>query len=164
MSSRRFSLALEQSPGDETGNKPISAFLIDKNYANYENSNPCIKDSVPKNMRLKKSRSAPDINDCLGQTCRLKSDQDKVFAVMPKRRFSICDLNTFDNELSAMNHHRNCTRRYFSERSTCPSTSISEGKYQDAITFFPKKHCRRNSVALKFQNPKSINNSMESDH
>lgn len=165
MGSRRFSLALEHISGNDDANKPITAFLIDKSYANYENSNPCLKqDAVRKNVQLKKSVSAPVINGMLEQTCRLQSDDDKVFAMVPKRRFSICDLNTFDNELPGIAHHANYGKAYSSEPATCPSSSISEGRGHNASAYFPKKHCRRNSVALKFQNPRSIDNSIETEH
>lgn len=166
MGSRRFSLALEHISGNGDANKPIAAFLIDKSYANYENSNPCLKeDGVRKNMQLKKSRSAPVINGMIEQTCRLQSDEDKVFAMVPRRRFSICDLNTFDNELPGITQqHASYGKAYSSEPATCPPSSISEGRFQNASAAFPKKHCRRNSVALKFQNPRSIDNSIETEH
>lgn len=164
MGSRRFSLALEHIPDNNDTNKPITAFLIDKSYANYENSNPCLKpDDINNNRQLKKSRSAPTINNMLEQTCRLKSDDDKVFALVPKRRFSICDLNTFDSELPGIMQHSNHEKAFSSEPATCPSSSISEGRGHNANIYFPKKHCRRNSVALKFQNPRSIDNSIESE-
>lgn len=165
MGSRRFSLALEHISGNGDANKPITAFLIDKSYANYENSNPCLKqDGVRKNMQLKKSRSAPVINGMLEQTCRLQSDEDKVFAMVPRRRFSICDLNTFDSELPGITHHASYGKAYSSEPASCPPSSFSEGRFQSASAAFPKKHCRRNSVALKFQNPRSIDNSIETEH
>lgn len=163
MGSRRFSLALEHISGDNA-NKPITAFLVDKNYANYENSNPCLKqDIVTKPLQLRKSRSAPVINNMLELTCRLLSNEEKVYAMVPKRRFSICDLNTFDNELPDIGHNeyygKTCTA---SESGTCPSSSISEGS-KNLSTGFPKNHCRRNSVAIKFQNPRFIDNSIENE-
>mmetsp|Transcript_7902 Transcript_7902/g.7837 ORF Transcript_7902/g.7837 Transcript_7902/m.7837 type:complete len:165 (+) Transcript_7902:537-1031(+) len=163
MGSRRFSLALEHISDNNDTNKPITAFLIDKRYANYENSNPCLKPvDVHNNLQLKKCRSAPVINDMFEQTCRLQSDNDKVFAMVPKRRFSICDLNTFDSELPGIMHHTRHEKVFSSEPATCPSSSISEGRGH-GNAYFPKKHCRRNSVALKFQNPRSIDNSIETE-
>lgn len=164
MTTRRFSLAVEQNDGNEEGNKPITAFLVDTNYANYDNSSPCINKGIPKMQQLKKSRSAPAINEEVERKCRLQSEQNKVFAVVPKRRFSICDLNTFDDELLAIHHHPNYSGRLVREPNTCPATSIVDEKYPNTSPFFPKKHCRRNSVAIKFQNPRSIDNSIDDDY
>lgn len=140
MGSRRFSLALEHISGNGDANKPITAFLIDKSYANYENSNPCLKeDGVRKNMQLKKSRSAPVINGMIEQTCRLQSDEDKVFAMVPRRRFSICDLNTFDNELPGITQqHASYGKAYSSEPATCPPSSISEEDSRTQVLLFLK--------------------------
>lgn len=157
MGSRRFSLAIERDKDEECGNKPVAAFLIDTSDANYK-STPCINDNtVPK--QLKKTKSAPQINQALDLACRLQKDEDRMLAMMPKRRFSVCDLNTFDNELAYQKRHSSIGDIY----SCSAPTNSGVPRSASGRGGFGRNHCRRNSVAIKFQNPKSIDNTIEAE-
>ncbi|KAK6459542.1 induced under oxygen limitation [Scheffersomyces xylosifermentans] len=155
---RKCSLAIE-STDSRPANNPLNAYLV------YKDGQLVPKSNSPESMHLFKSHSLPNLNE----------DTDQF-----KRRVSLCDLNNFNDEL------RNIARRNSSSASSNPTArhlarsssnlieqSVSESSpfdefylysFEDAASRQPpgksnqnfRNHHRRNSIALKFENPKII--------
>lgn len=137
---RRFSLAVEDpedvSPLDARPNRPLAAFLIDMNHPRLESSAPNLLHSESDGPGLHRSSSEPgSISNSAMYTyniCKLVPGSVPI-AKTPDRRYSVCDLNNAGKSNSENNLF----------------------KYSEA----PYNHHRRQSVALKFQYPKVVDNS-----
>lgn len=137
---RRFSLAVESpqevSPVDVPPNRPLVAFLIDMNHPRLESSTPNLLHSPSDRLGLHRSLSEPgSMNNYTTHSyniCKLVPGSVPM-AKTPDRRYSVYDLN-----------------------SSSKSTSDNNLFKYTQLSF---NHHRRNSVALKFQNPKFVDNS-----
>lgn len=115
MSERRFSLAIEDVDTSESPESPIN-----KPLSGFLVENHC-----------------PTLTKSSSFTSMPKDDQ-----YTPKRRFSICDLNTFSEDVSGR----------FTDQSALPRS----------CNF--KNHHRRNSVAIKFLMPRTADTSTTSEN
>lgn len=123
-----------QSP---TSNKhPLDAFLVYGNPLNlYRNRN------YTKSPHLRRTVSVSDIDDNVAAHSNsqpVSSPGDKSMGTSP-RRFSLCDLDTV--ELVSPNEDSKKANDYFSGHHTGSNHN---------------HHHRRNSIALRFQSPRSI--------
>ncbi|KAG2735962.1 hypothetical protein G9P44_000052 [Scheffersomyces stipitis] len=155
---RKCSLAIE-SPDSTSSNNPLNAFLVYQESSNES----AIADSTD-SVHLMKSHSWPNLNN-----------EDFV---VTNRRVSLCDLNNFNDELQHLTR-RNSTNSSQAPTHLAQSTSnlledSVESPFGDfySYSFEPRtittprarkksdtscrNHFRRNSIALKFENPKVI--------